>query len=68
MKKRFDNNKAVNLALLQITATLIGNGLPSPATVLFSKAMRGLLPKSNRMPIIYDYGDDNYDDLKQRQE
>ena len=38
---------------------LVGAGLPSPATMLFNKLMKGLLPQMNRDPI-YVSNDDPY--------
>ena len=35
--------------------------------MLFNRFIRGLLPKINRISIIYDYDDEHYDALKQRQ-
>ena len=39
-----------NLALLQIRSTPMRAGLPSPATLLFYRTIRGLLPQMNREP------------------
>ena len=64
MKKCFDAKKDVNLALLQIRSTTIGYGLPSPA----NRLIRGLLTKIIRIPMLYDFNDDHYYALKQRQQ
>ena len=45
IKMYFDNNDDVNLALLQMRSTPIAAGLPSPATLLFNRPIRALLPK-----------------------
>ena len=65
-KKCFDTNKDVNLALSHMRSTLIGNGLPSPAIILFKRPIRGLLPTINRTTIIYDYDDKQIEALKQQ--
>ena len=45
----------------------IGLGLPSPATVLFNRQVRGLLPNIKRSPMVYDCNKDHYNSLKSRQ-
>ena len=67
MKKCFETNTDVNLALLQIRSTLIGPWLPSPITIIFSRLTQGTLLKINTSPISYDYDQDNYNELKLRQ-
>ena len=44
------------------------HGLPIPANILFKRLKRHLLYKVNRMPILYDYEDEHYGALKQRQQ
>ena len=36
--------------------------------ILFKRPVRGLLPNINRMPKIYDYDDEHYETLKERQQ
>ena len=67
MKKCFDTNKYVNLALLQIRSTLTGHGLLSSATVLFKRPVRCLLPEINRLPKLYNFDNHHCDASKQRQ-
>ena len=43
---------------------MIRKGGPSPATILFNRLIRGLLPKTNRIPIIYDYDVEHFEVLK----
>ena len=50
MKKCFDANKDVTLALLQVRSTSIGNAFPSIATILFNRLINVLMPKIKRMP------------------
>ena len=47
-QKCFDDNGDINLAMLQMRSTPVGAGLPSPATLLFNRPIRDLLPKMNR--------------------
>ena len=67
MKECFETNKDINIALLQIGPTPILPELLSPATILFSRPVGHLLPKMNRVPMLYDFDDDNYVTYKQRQ-
>ena len=55
IKNSSDNNKGANLALLQIRLKPIGAGLPSPATLLFKRPIRALLPQINREPIDFQH-------------
>ena len=55
-KKCLDNNDDINLALLQKRTTLIGTGLPSPATPLFNRPEHQI----NREPINFNADDDLY--------
>ena len=48
IKKGFDNNNDVNLALLQIRSMPKGPGLPSPVMLLLNRPIRGLLHQMNR--------------------
>ena len=57
MKKCLDTKKDLDLALLLIRFISIGNGLPNTATISFNRLIRGLLPKINKMPILYDSDD-----------
>ena len=47
-EKCLDNIDDVSLALLQMRSTPIGAGLPSPATLLFNRPIKGLLPQITR--------------------
>ena len=44
MKKCFDTNNDVYLALLHICLTPFGPGLPSPASLIFSREIRDQMP------------------------
>ena len=68
MKKCFETNTDVNLALIQIRSTQIGTGLTSPATIPFSRLIEGILPKqNNRLLVLYYYDEDHYNAFKLRQ-
>ena len=54
----------VNPALLQIQSVPIGAGLPSPASLLFSRPIRGLLPQMYREPTTINTDDAYYEALK----
>ena len=64
IKKCLDNNDNVNLALLQMTSTPIATGLPSPATLLFKRPIRALLPQINKEQINFDVDDEHYKTLR----
>ena len=66
--KNFDSNNDVYLALLQICSTPIGPGLPSPVSLMFSRPIRGLMPKLSRPPIWFNLEDDHYTALRERQQ
>ena len=50
-KEIFESRSDPNLTLLQIRMTPLGQGLPSPATILFTHPMRGIMTVVNRLPI-----------------
>ena len=47
-QKCLDTNNAIKLPLLQIGSTTILIGPPSPATLLFNRQIRDILPQINR--------------------
>ena len=57
----------ISLALLQIRSVPLGTGLPSSATMLFSRPVRGLLPQKNRGPINVDNNDTHNEALEVHQ-
>ena len=59
-----DTNQDVNLALLQISSTPVGGGIPSLATMLFKRSMEGLLPQMNRTLINIDDDNVQYETLE----
>ena len=55
------------MALLQIRTTLLGQGLPRAATLLFNCQVRGIMPLMDRKPINIDNDDEHYKNLMHRQ-
>ena len=64
IKKCPDNNDDVNLALLQMGSTPISTEPTSPATILFNRPIRAMLPQINRKPITCNADNEHYDALK----
>ena len=50
---------------LQIRSTLVGDGLPRPAMMMFNRTIRALLPQTGREPIKINNKDEYYKALKQ---
>ena len=67
LKKYFDTNTDMSLALLLIRATLLGLGLPSPATLLLICPARGIVLVINRSVINTNNNDEHYEELVPRQ-
>ena len=58
-RKYFETNNDVYLAVLQMTSTFIGPGLPSAAALVFNRPIRGLILKLSTLPILFDHSDDH---------
>ena len=67
-KKCRQTNNDVNFALLQIRSTLEGPGILSPATLLFNRLIRALLPQIGRKPINITKDIEYYEALKSGQQ
>ena len=52
MKKHIKTNDDTHIALLQIRATPLEPGLPSPAMLLFYHPIQGIMPIINRYQLI----------------
>ena len=52
LKKCLDSRGDPHIALLQICMTLLGQGLPSPVTMLFNHPIRGIIPINNKPLIV----------------
>ena len=55
------------MAMLQIRTTPLGQGLPSPATLLFKYPVRDIMPVMNRPPINIDNDVEHHQTLTYRQ-
>ena len=62
-----DSSGDINMALLQIHRTLIGQGLPSPAALMFNGQVHGIMPVINCKPVGQDCDDDHHSKLIDRQ-
>ena len=67
LKKCFDSRGDPHIALLQIHMTLLGQGLPSPATILFNHQIRGIMPIINRPPVGIDNDEEHHKAILKRQ-
>ena len=57
----------INIALLQICTTPLGQGLLSLATLLFNRQVRGIMPVLDHKPIGKDNDDEHHSKLIDRQ-
>ena len=55
------------MALLQIHTIPLGQGLPSPATLLFNHLVCSIMPVIDRKPISRDNDDEHHNKLIHRQ-
>ena len=67
MKTCIKTNGDIHIALLQVRATPLESGLPSPAMLLFNCPIQGIMPILNRIPISSDNDDNHYEVLVKRQ-
>ena len=66
-KKCAESGRDINMALLQIHTTPLGPGLPSLATLLFNRQVRGIMPVLDHKPIGQDHDDEHYGKLMDKQ-
>ena len=66
--KCLDNNDDVNLTLLQMKLTPICAELTSPATLLFNRPIRAILPKMDWKPISFNADYEQYGALNASQD
>ena len=66
-KKCAISSRDINMALLQIHTTPLGPGLPSLATLSFSRQVRGIMSVLDCKPIGQDCDDNHYGKLMDRQ-
>ena len=67
MKKCSDSGSDVHMAMLQIGTTLLEQGLPSPAVLLFYHLVRDIMPVMDRQPNNIDNDDKHHKRLMHRQ-
>ena len=67
MKKCFESGSDIHIDLLQIRSTPLGQGLPSPATLLFICPVRGIMPIIDRLQINTNNDDEHHTALVNRQ-
>ena len=67
LKKCFDSKSDPHIALLQICMIPLGQGLPSPATMLFNCLISGILPVINRLQVGIDNDQEDYEAIVKRQ-
>ena len=65
--KYFDSKTDPHVALLEIQMMLLGQGLPSPATMLFNHPIRSIMSVINRLPVGSDNDDEYHKALIGRQ-
>ena len=56
----------INMALLQIHTILLGQGLPSPVTLMFNRQVHGIMPVLDCKPIMQDCDDNHHKNLIDR--
>ena len=66
-KKCTDLDRDINMALLQISTTLLDQGLPSPATLMFNGQVQGIMPLLECKPIGQHCDEDHHNKLVDRQ-
>ena len=66
-KKCANSSGDINMALLQIHTTLLGQGLLSLATLIFNRQVCGIMPVIDHKPIGQDSDDDHHSKLLDRQ-
>ena len=67
-KKCTKSGGDINMALLQIHTTPLGQGLPSLATLMFNRQVHGIMPVLDHKPIGQDCDDDHHNKQVDRQQ
>ena len=67
IKKCSESGGDIHMALLQIRTTPLGQGLPSPAMLLFNCLVCGIMPVMDRKPTKIDSDDEHHKNLMHRQ-
>ena len=66
-KKCANSGWDINMALLQIHTTLLGQGLPSLATLMFKRQVHGIMPVLDCKPVGQECDDEHHSKLVDRQ-
>ena len=66
-KKCANSGGDINMALLQICTTLLGQGLLSQATLMFNRQVHNIMPVLDHRPIQQDCDDEHHSKLLDRQ-
>ena len=66
-KKCEDSGGDINMALLQICTTPLGQGLPTPATLMFNRQVCGIMPVLDCKPVGQECDDKHHSKLVDRQ-
>ena len=67
-KKCTDSGRDINMALLQICMTQLGQGLLSLAMLMFNRLVHGIMPIVDCKPLVKDCDDDHCAKLTERQQ
>ena len=67
-KKCTDSDRDINMALLQICMMPLSQDLLSPATLMFSRQVCGIMPVIDHKPLVKDCDDDHHNKLIERQQ
>ena len=67
IQKCADAGGDINITLLQIWTTPLGQGLPSPATLMFNRQVHGIMPVLDCKPAGHECDDENHSNLVDRQ-
>ena len=62
-KKCANLGRDINMALLQICTTLLGQDLPSPATLMFNRQVHCIMPVLDHKPFVQDCDDNHHKKL-----
>ena len=67
-KKCSNLGRDINISLLQICTTPLGQGLPSPVTLMFNSHVHGIMPVLDCKPFMQNCHDDHHKKLIDRQQ
>ena len=67
IKKCSESGGNIHMALLQIRTTPLGQGLPSPETLLFNHPVCSIMPLIDKKPINIDNDDKHHENITHKQ-